>query len=62
MADSDVDLAVEIDPKQQISLFTLGRLQTLIETVLGVKVDVGMRADLRSHVLDAFARDAVQVF
>jgi predicted nucleotidyltransferase len=60
--DSDVDLAVELDARRQVSLFTLGRLQTLAESILGTKVDLGIRSDLRPHVAQAFARDAVQVF
>jgi predicted nucleotidyltransferase len=59
--DSDVDLAVELDGKRQVSLFTLGRLQTLAESILGTKVDLGIRSDLRPHVAQAFVRDAVQV-
>lgn len=60
--DSDVDLAVEMDATRLVSLFTLGRLQTLAESILGTKVDLGIRSDLRPHVAQAFARDAVQVF
>ena len=60
--DSDVDLAVEMDPKRGVSLFTLGRLQAIVQSILGAKVDLGIRSDLRPHVADAFARDAVQVF
>jgi predicted nucleotidyltransferase len=60
--DSDVDLALDIDPDRRPTLFTLGRLQELIETLLRAKVDLGLRCDLRPHVAQAFKRDAVQVF
>lgn len=60
--DSDVDLAIEIDPDRRPTLFTLARLQTLLETELGTKVELGLRGDLRPRVAEAFARDAVRAF
>jgi predicted nucleotidyltransferase len=60
--DSDIDLALEIDPDRKPTLFTLARLQQLVETRLGTKVDIGLRRDLRPHVTQAFERDAVRVF
>jgi len=60
--DSDVDLALEFDPERRPTLFTLARLQELIEQQLGSKVDIGLRRDLRPHVMPAFERDAVRVF
>jgi predicted nucleotidyltransferase len=60
--DSDVDLAVEFDPDRRPILFTLTRLQELIEAKLGAKVDLGLRRDLRPHVAQAFERDAVRAF
>lgn len=60
--DSDVDLALEIDPARQPTLFTLARVQELVEAQLGTKVDLGLRRDLRPHVAQAFQRDAVQAF
>ena len=41
--DSDIDLALEIDPDRKPTLFTLARLQELVETRLGTKVDIGLR-------------------
>ncbi len=61
-SDSDVDLAMDFDPDRRLSLLTLGRLQVLIEAGLGTKVDLGLRRDLRSHVAQAFERDAVRAF
>jgi predicted nucleotidyltransferase len=60
--DSDVDLALEIGPDRRPNLFTLARLRDQIETTLGTKIDIGLRDDLRSHVAQAFERDAVRVF
>jgi predicted nucleotidyltransferase len=61
-SESDVDLALEIDPDRRPTLFTLARLKDLVETQLGAKVDLGLRRDLRPHVAESFERDAVRVF
>ena len=60
--DSDVDLALEFDPDHRPTLFTLARLQEMIEAQLGMKVDLGLRRDLRPQVAQAFERDAVRAF
>ncbi|HUB12794.1 MAG TPA: nucleotidyltransferase domain-containing protein [Acetobacteraceae bacterium] len=60
--DSDVDLAVEFARDRRPTLFTLGHLQELIEQYLGTKVDIGLRRDLRPHIVPTFERDAVRVF
>ena len=60
--DSDVDIALDLDPQRQPSLFTLASLREMIEACLGTKADVGLRRDLRPHVAQAFERDAVRVF
>jgi predicted nucleotidyltransferase len=59
---SDIDLAVEFDPTSQATLLTVARLQQDIQDNLGVPVDLGIRADLRPHVVEGFQRDAVRVF
>ena len=59
---SDIDLAVELDPASKASLLTIARLQQDIQDALGVPVDLGIRDDLRPHVIEGFRRDAVQVF
>ncbi len=59
---SDVDLAVEFDPASKASLLTVARLQQDIQDTLGAPVDIGIRDDLRAHVLEGFRRDAVRVF
>ena len=60
--ESDVDLALDLDPQRPASLFTLARLREMVEAQLGTKVDLGLRPDLRAHVAQAFERDAVRVF
>jgi uncharacterized protein len=59
---SDIDLAVEFDPASKATLLTVARLQQDIRDTLGVPVDLGIRDDLRPHVLEGFQRDAVRVF
>jgi predicted nucleotidyltransferase len=59
---SDIDLAVEFDPASNASLLTVARLQQDIQDALGASVDIGIRDDLRPHVIEGFQRDAVRVF
>ena len=59
---SDIDLAVEFDPASKASLLTVARLQQDLQEALGVPVDIGIRDDLRPHVVEGFQRDAVRVF
>jgi hypothetical protein len=59
---SDIDLAVEFAPASKASLLTVARLQQDIQDALGVPVDLGIRDDLRPHVIEGFRRDAVKVF
>jgi hypothetical protein len=61
-AGSDIDLAVEFDPLRKATLLTVARLQQDIQDVLGLPVDLGIRDDLRPHVMEGFQRDAVRVF
>jgi predicted nucleotidyltransferase len=59
---SDVDLVVEFAPASKASLLTVARLQQDIQDTLGTPVDIGIRDDLRPHVIEGFQRDAVRVF
>jgi predicted nucleotidyltransferase len=59
---SDIDLAVEFDPASKAPLLTVARLRQDIQDVLGSPVDLGIREDLRPHVMEGFRRDAVRVF
>ena len=59
---SDIDLAVEFDPTGQATLLTVARLQQDIQDNLRLPVDLGIRDDLRPHVVEGFQRDAVRVF
>lgn len=50
---SDVDILVDLD--ESVGLFTLGRMRTAAEAILGVSVDVvpagSLKADVRERVL-----------
>ncbi len=52
-ADSDVDILVDLD--ESVGLFSLGRMRTAAEAILGVGVDVvpagSLKADVRQRVL-----------
>ena len=57
--DSDVDVAIDIDPSSDFSLITLGSVTADVEQWLDRGVDLGERAML---VAAEFERDAVRVF
>lgn len=59
---SDIDLAIEFSPESKSTLLTVARIQQDIQDALGVPVDIGIRDDLRPHVIEGFRRDAVRVF
>jgi uncharacterized protein len=59
---SDVDLAIEIDPKSDFSLITLGSVAADVEEWLEHGVDLGERSMLRPAARADFERDAVRVF
>ena len=60
--DSDVDLAIEVDPSSDFSLITLGSVAADIEEWLDRGVDLGERSMLRPSLRADFERDAVRVF
>jgi predicted nucleotidyltransferase len=60
--DSDVDLAIDVDPKSDFSLITLGSVAADVEEWLNRGVDLGERSMLRPSLRGEFERDAVCVF
>ena len=54
-ADSDIDLLVDFDESQRVTLFTLFDLRSELSTLLGRAVDVvpkrGLKPLIREHVL-----------
>jgi predicted nucleotidyltransferase len=59
---SDIDLAIEVDPGSDFSLITLGSVAADIEEWLKRGVDLGERSMLRPSLRADFERDAVRVF
>ena len=60
--DSDVDVLVELDPRQPIGLFEYARLKLHIAHLLGGGVDVVNRKTLKPLLRDSILRDAVNAF
>jgi predicted nucleotidyltransferase len=60
--DSDVDLAIDVDPTSDFSLITLGSVAADVEEWLDRGVDLGERSMLRPSLRAHFERDAVRVF
>jgi predicted nucleotidyltransferase len=60
--ESDVDIAVEIDPDRSFSLIRLEDTRLLLEDVLGRRVDLGEAESFRPQVRAAFDRERVTVF
>jgi len=61
-ADSDVDLAFEVEPGRSFSLIRIEEARLLLEDALDRPVDFGEVGSLRPQVRSAFDRDRVQVF
>jgi predicted nucleotidyltransferase len=60
--DSDVDLAIDVDPRSDFSVITLGSVAADVEEWLERGVDLGERSMLRPRLRAEFERDAVRVF
>lgn len=60
--DSDIDIAVEIEPGRSFSLIRMEDTRLLLEDVLGRSVDLGEIDSFRPAVREAFEHDQVQVF
>ena len=61
-ADSDVDLAVEIEDGRSFSLIRMEEARLLLEDALKRSVDLGEVECLRPRVRAAFERDRVLIF
>lgn len=62
--DSDIDLAYELQPNAKLSLFELGRIESLIREALesDTKIDLVPRTSLRDHVTETASLDEILVF
>lgn len=60
--DSDVDIAVEVEPGRSFSLIRMEDTRLLLEDILGRPVDLGEIETFRPPVRAAFDHDRVPVF
>ncbi|MBF0093027.1 MAG: nucleotidyltransferase domain-containing protein [Alphaproteobacteria bacterium] len=60
--DSDIDIAVEIEPGHSFSLIRMEDTRLLLQDVLGYPVDLGEVDSFRPSVREAFEHDQVRVF
>ncbi len=60
--DSDVDIAVEIEPGRSFSLIRMEDVRLFLEDTLHRRVDMGEVTNLRPPVREAFQRDMVPIF
>lgn len=60
--DSDIDIAVEIEPGRSFSLIRMEDTRLLLEDVLGRPVDLGEIDSFRPAVREAFEHEQVRVF
>jgi hypothetical protein len=58
--ESDVDLLVEFD--RPVGLFTLLKLQSYLEELLGCSVDLGTPNSLRPHLRETVLKEAIRAF
>ena len=61
-ADSDVDLAIEIEDGRSFSLIRMEEARILLEDALRRRVDLGEIDSFRPQVRAAFERDGVPIF
>lgn len=60
--DSDVDIAIEIEPGARFSLITMEGTRRHLEGILGRPVDIGTKGSLKARVRETFDHDNVEVF
>lgn len=60
--DSDIDLAVELDPRRQIGLFALAGIGEALTDAVGVRADIVTEPARKPRIADAIERDRVRVF
>jgi predicted nucleotidyltransferase len=60
--DSDIDLAIDVDPESRFSLVTQASIGLDLEELLQRRVDIGTLTSLRSSLREDFERDRIPVF
>lgn len=59
---SDVDIAVRMDPSRRWTLFTLGHIYEDLREMLGTKIDVALLDNLRPPIAENVEREGVDAF
>jgi predicted nucleotidyltransferase len=59
--ESDLDILVELDRPPKISLIGLVELEYYLSDLLGVRVDIAIKENLRKRVGERILREVVQV-
>ena len=59
--DSDLDVLIELDRPPKISLIGLVELEYYLSELLGVRVDIAIKKNLRKRVGERIMREVVQV-
>ncbi len=60
--DSDVDVLMDMDAGQKVTLFTLARLQNHLSDLLGRPVDLHMPRTLNRYLRDEVLREAEDLY
>ncbi|MBM3557490.1 MAG: hypothetical protein FJX47_18275 [Alphaproteobacteria bacterium] len=60
--ESDVDIAIDVDPGRSFSLIRMEDTRLMLEDLLGRRVDLGETDGFRPAIRAAFDRDHVRVF
>ncbi len=60
--DSDTDIMIEVDPVVEISIFDYVGLKEYIADLVGGRVDVVERSQLKPYVARGASADAIDVF
>jgi excisionase family DNA binding protein len=58
-ADSDVDLAIELDPRKKIDIFDFAAIGAELQRILPFHVDAVSRKDLKAHVVPSALKDEI---
>lgn len=59
---SDIDVFIDRDPSAPIGLLELGRMESTLESLVGVDVDLTTRGGLHPMIREDVERHAIKVF
>ncbi len=59
--DSDLDILIELDRPPKISLIGLVELEDHLSQVLGVKVDIAIKSNLKKHIGKHILQEVISI-